>query len=121
MPLPSSSGHSMAASVHSQYSRSDSPFHAYTAADLSRAMAEAAWSCVEKMLHEHQRTSAPSALSVSMSTPVWMVMCSDPAMRAPASGCVGPYSERADMRPGISIWEGKEKRGTGQRKKERGI
>ena len=48
--------------------------------------AAAAWSWVEKMLHEAQRTSAPSASSVSMSTAVWMVMCSDPVMRAPVSG-----------------------------------
>jgi len=32
------------------------------------------------MLHEHQRTSAPSALNVSIKTAVWMVMCSEPAM-----------------------------------------
>ena len=41
------------------------------------------------MLHEAQRTSAPSAFSVSISTAVWMVMCSEPAMRAPFSGCDG--------------------------------
>ena len=50
------------------------------------ATAAAAWSWVEKMLQEAQRTSAPSATSVSMRTAVWMVMCSEPAMRAPASG-----------------------------------
>ena len=55
------------------------------------AMAAAAWSCVEKMLHLTQRTSAPSAVSVSISTAVWMVMCSEPAMRAPLSGCVGVF------------------------------
>ena len=32
--------------------------------------AAAAWSCVEKMLHETQRTSAPRIASVSMSTAV---------------------------------------------------
>ena len=41
------------------------------------------------MLQEAQRTSAPSACSVSISTAVWMVMCSEPVMRAPCSGCVG--------------------------------
>ena len=41
-------------------------------------MAAAAWSWVEKMLQDAQRTSAPSAFSVSMSTAVWMVMCSEP-------------------------------------------
>jgi hypothetical protein len=50
-------------------------------------MAAAAWSWVEKMLHEHQRTSAPRHVSVSMSTAVWMVMWSEPVMRAPRSGC----------------------------------
>ena len=43
---------------------------------------------VEKMLHDTQRTSAPSASSVSMSTPVWMVMWSEPMMRTPR-GCAG--------------------------------
>ncbi len=47
------------------------------------ATAAAAWSWVEKMLHEHQRTWAPSSTSVSISTAVWMVMCSDPVIRAP--------------------------------------
>ena len=50
------------------------------------ATAAAAWSWVEKMLHDAQRTSAPSATRVSMRTAVWMVMCSEPAIRAPASG-----------------------------------
>mmetsp|Transcript_9125 Transcript_9125/g.15537 ORF Transcript_9125/g.15537 Transcript_9125/m.15537 type:complete len:256 (-) Transcript_9125:784-1551(-) len=54
------------------------------------------------MLHEHQRTSAPRYCSVSASTAVWMVMCSEPMTRTPASGCAGPNSARADMRPGIS-------------------
>ncbi|CAA9217497.1 MAG: hypothetical protein AVDCRST_MAG52-301 [uncultured Blastococcus sp.] len=49
-----------------------------------------------------QRTSAPSAFSVSMRTAVCTVMCSDPAMRAPASGCASPYSVRSAIRPGIS-------------------
>ena len=47
------------------------------------ATAAAAWSWVEKMLQLAQRTSAPSSTSVSMSTAVWMVMCSEPEMRAP--------------------------------------
>ena len=58
-------------------------------------MAAAAWSWVEKMLHDAQRTSAPSATSVSMSTAVWMVMCSEPVMRAPVSGLVSVYSAAA--------------------------
>ena len=63
-------------------------------------MAAAAWSWVEKMLQEAQRTSAPSASSVSMSTAVWMVMCSEPAMRAPLSGCAAAYSSRIAIRRG---------------------
>ena len=66
--------------------------------------AAAAWSCVEKMLHEAQRTSAPRACRVSISTPVWMVMCSEPVMRAPFSGCAFANSSRMAIRPGISVW-----------------
>jgi hypothetical protein len=36
------------------------------------------------MLHDTHCTDAPSSTSVSISTPVWMVMCSEPMMRAPA-------------------------------------
>src|SRR3712207_2859557 len=56
------------------------------------------------MLHDAQRTSAPSAVSVSISTAVWIVMCSEPVMRAPLSGCSAPYFSRSDIRPGISCW-----------------
>src|ERR1700736_1552049 len=55
------------------------------------------------MLHEAQRTSAPRLASVSMSTAVWMVMWSEPAMRAPRRGCNGPNSSRVAIRPGISV------------------
>src|SRR5258708_4111657 len=55
------------------------------------------------MLHEAQRTRAPSACSVSISTAVWMVMCSEPVMRAPRSGWVEAYSSRIAIRPGISV------------------
>ena len=80
--------------MHHQYSSSDSPFQAKTgtpAGDSTvpsgpTATAAAAWSWVEKMLQEAQRTSAPRATRVSMRTAVWIVMCSEPAMRAPASG-----------------------------------
>ena len=50
-------------------------------------MAAAAWSWVEKMLQLAQRTWAPRATSVSISTAVCTVMCSEPVIRAPASGC----------------------------------
>src|SRR6516164_2099549 len=55
------------------------------------------------MLQEAQRTVAPSACSVSISTAVWIVMWSDPEMRAPRSGCVGANSSRIAMSPGISV------------------
>jgi hypothetical protein len=67
------------------------------------AMAAAAWSWVEKMLQEAQRISAPSSSSVSISTAVWIVMCSEPVIRAPASGLAAEYSSRIAMRPGISV------------------
>jgi hypothetical protein len=54
------------------------------------------------MLHEAQRTSAPSAFSVSISTAVWMVMCSDPVMRAPLRGFLAAYSSRIAISAGIS-------------------
>src|ERR1700674_4977548 len=55
------------------------------------------------MLHDAQRTSAPSAASVSISTAVWIVMWSEPAMRAPRNGWVGPNSSRVAIKPGISV------------------
>src|SRR5688572_22970431 len=55
------------------------------------------------MLQLVQVTSAPSALSVSISTAVWIVMCRQPATRAPLSGCLAPYSRRSSIRPGISV------------------
>src|SRR3954452_2874347 len=90
---PPPSGQRSTCSVHHQYSSSVSPFHANTGTPVS-AIAAAAWSCVEKMLQLHHRTCAPSAVSVSMSTAVWMVMCSEPVMRAPFSGCSSVNSAR---------------------------
>ena len=98
---PSPSGQVSACSVHHQYSSSVSPFQANTGTPAS-AMAAAAWSWVEKMLQLAQRTSAPSAVSVSISTAVCTVMWSEPMMRAPASGWAAPYSSRIAIRPGIS-------------------
>jgi hypothetical protein len=54
------------------------------------------------MLHEAQRTVAPRACSVSTSTAVWIVMCSEPVMRAPFSGWVAAYSRRMAISAGIS-------------------
>ncbi len=53
------------------------------------AMAAAAWSWVVKMLQLAQRTEAPSSTSVSMSTAVSMVMCSEPVTRTPLRGFCG--------------------------------
>lgn len=79
--------------MHHQYSSSVSPFQANTGTpcgssfvpSLPTTTAAAAWSCVEKMLQDTQRTSAPSSTSVSMSTAVWIVMCSEPMILAPRS------------------------------------
>ena len=37
-----------------------------------------------------------------MSTAVWTVMCSEPMIRAPFSGCVAANSSRVFISPGIS-------------------
>ena len=103
-------GHVIICSVHHQYSSSVSPFQANTGTPWGSSAvpsgptttAAAAWSWVEKMLQLAQRTSAPRAVSVSMSTAVWTVMCSDPEMRAPASGLASPNSRRSAISPGIS-------------------
>merc|ERR1719187_2019195 len=84
------SGKTRVCSMHQRYSSSVSPFQAYTGTPVL-AMAAAAWSWVEKMLQLDHVTSAPSSVSVSMSTAVCTVMCRHPAMRAPFSGLEGPY------------------------------
>ncbi len=96
--------------MHHQYSASVSPFQAKTGTPAGASgvpvgpttTPAAAWSCVEKMLQDTHRTSAPRAVSVSMSTAVWMVMWREPMMRAPLSGCCPAYSSRSAARPGIS-------------------
>ena len=87
--------------MHHQYSSRLSPFQAKTGTP-ARATAAAAWSCVLKMLQLHQRTFAPSSTSVSISTAVCTVMCSEPVIRAPESGFCGPYCRRTAIKPGIS-------------------
>ena len=107
---PSSPGQVSASSVHRQYSSRVSPFQAKTGMPRGSsgvpsgptATAAAAWSWVEKMLQLAQRTCAPSAVSVSISTAVWIVMCSEPVIRAPRSGWLGAYSARTAISPGIS-------------------
>src|SRR4029079_11012560 len=92
---PEPSGHTSASTVHHQYSSSVSPFQAQNGVPFGDAAvppvsgrptttAAAAWSCVEKILHETQRTSAPRSTSVSISTAVCTVMCSEPITFAPA-------------------------------------
>src|SRR5919106_1034599 len=66
---PSWPGQVRACSVHHQYSSSVSPFQANTGMP-ALAIAAAAWSWVEKMLQLAQRTSAPRATRVSISTAV---------------------------------------------------
>src|SRR6185312_2551304 len=77
-----------ASSVHCQYSSSVSPFHANTGMP-SAAIAAAQSSWVEKMLQDAQRTDAPSAASVSISTAVSLVMCNEPVTRTPCNGFCG--------------------------------
>ena len=72
----------MASKVQSQYSSSDSPFQAKTGTP-ALAIAAAAWSWVEKILQLAQRTEAPKAARLSMSTAVSTVMCNEPVMRTP--------------------------------------
>src|SRR5262249_1318173 len=95
------SGNSKIRWVKSQYSWRLSPLTAKTEVPEA-AIAAAAWSWVEKMLQLAQRTSAPSAFRVSMSTAVWMVMWSEPAMHAPLKGWLASYSWRIAMSAGIS-------------------
>ena len=87
--------------VQSQYSSSVSPFQANTGTPVA-AIAAAAWSWVEKMLQEAQRTEAPRSARVSIRTAVWMVMCSEPVTRTPLSGLLAAYFLRIDISPGIS-------------------
>src|SRR5580693_3157020 len=106
----SPSGQVSACSVHHQYSSRLSPFQAKTGMPCGSsgvpsgptATAAAAWSWVEKMLQDAHLTCAPRAVSVSISTAVWIVMCSEPVIRAPRSGWDAAYSARVAIRPGIS-------------------
>ena len=110
MLASSSSGQLRIWLVHHQYSSSVSPFQAKTGTPFGSSgvpsgpttTAAAAWSWVEKMLQLAHRTSAPRATSVSISTAVCTVMCSDPAILAPASGLESPYCARMAISPGIS-------------------
>ena len=67
------------------------------------AIAAAAWSWVENMLQEAQRTFAPKSFKVSIKTAVWTVMCKEPVIRAPFNGFDFLYFLRTAIRPGISF------------------
>jgi hypothetical protein len=54
---------------------------------LASKLGAAAWSCVEKILQEAQRTSAPNIVRVSIRTAVCIVMCRLPVILAPRKGC----------------------------------
>ena len=59
---------------------------------------------IEVISDPHFKTgTAPSSFRVSIRTAVWMVMCNEPAIRAPFSGLALPNSVRVAMRPGISV------------------
>src|SRR3954447_15738721 len=76
--LAGSPSHVSISSAAHQYSSSVSPFHANTGVPLGSSgvpcgpttTAAAAWSWVEKMLHDAHRTSAPRDTRVSISTAV---------------------------------------------------
>ena len=88
-------------SIHQSNSSSPIPFQAKTGIPAA-AIAAAAWSCVEKILQDDHETSAPRSIKVSIKTAVWIVMCKQPAIRAPAKGFEAPYSSRKAIKPGIS-------------------
>ena len=83
--------------MHCQYSSRVSPFQAKTGMPRGSsgvpsgptATAAAAWSWVEKMLQLAQRTCAPSAVSVSISTAVCTVMCRLPVIFGAAQRLAG--------------------------------
>src|SRR5690606_2388184 len=97
-----SAAHQYSSRVSPFQANTDTPFGSSTVPCGPTTTAAAAWSWVEKMLQLAQRTSAPRATRVSMSTAVCTVMCSEPEMRAPFSGCTSAYSRRRAIRPGIS-------------------
>lgn len=48
-------------------------------------------------------TSAPNSVNVSINTAVWIVMCRQPAIRAPLNGFDWPNFLRHAIKPGISF------------------
>ena len=88
--------------THHQYSSSVSPFHANTGIP-ALAIAAAAWSCVEKILHDDHLTSAPKFTRVSINTAVWIVIWRQPRIFAPFKGNFPLYSLLRAINPGISV------------------
>src|SRR5690606_38984941 len=80
-------------SMHQLNSSSVIPFHAYTGMPLA-AMAAAAWSCEENMLHDDQVTSAPISIRVSINTADSMVIFRTQPIRTPIHSLALTYSSR---------------------------
>jgi hypothetical protein len=87
--------------VSLQYYSRVSYFQANTLAVSAFAIAEAAWSCVEKILQLHHLTLAPKAWRVSINAAVWIVIWRDPDILAPLNGFFAPNSYLRLISPGI--------------------
>ena len=96
--LPSSK---IVCSMHQSNSSSFMPFQAKTGISEA-AIAAAAWSCVENILHDDHLTEAPKATRVSIKTAVCMVIWIQPIILAPAKGFESPYFSRSFIKAGIS-------------------
>ena len=88
--------------MHQSYSSSVSPFHAKTGIFLL-AIAAAAWSWVEKILHEDHLTVAPKSIKVSINTAVCIVIWRQPTIFAPFRGLDLLNSFLKVIKPGISV------------------
>ena len=89
-------------SIHHSNSSSVSPFHAKTGIPLA-AIAAAAWSWVEKILHDDHLNSAPRSIKVSINTAVCIVIWIQPIILAPARGCSSLYFCLNAISAGISF------------------
>ena len=59
--------------------------------DISFGYSCSSMVCVEKILQDAQRTSAPNSTNVSIKIAVWMVMCREPVILTLASGLFDLY------------------------------
>ena len=69
---------------------------------LTSLGAEVRWASCNIFSTQDHAAAAIAATGVAISTAVWMVMCSEPVMRTPASGFCAAYLLRMAIRPGIS-------------------